>query len=480
MSRLPFVLLLLGVSWVSVSGIHPRDDVPNFLRVEPDRLIRTAEIEKAKFRLNDDTYPIHYKLKIYAFRNPETTYRGEVEVEFKARRAASSVVVNQQGIQISDTQLYKIIPVAEGEEAEIVLVAAELVVDNDYEKFEIKLTDEELDPELNYLLVLAYEATVFNDMRGYYQSYYMSATGNKIYLGTTHFGQQARRLTPCWDEPEFKATWQITVRRDRRVHTRSVSNANIEFTIRDPESNNYDIDTFKTTAPIPAYILALVTSDFGFKADAPIGQHKTAIYARPNAVDQTQFAFDNLLPIVQAFNNWTGLDYFEFRDVEKLDMAAIPDFSAGAMENWGLLIHREVNVLADDNHTNTLQKFRIADVISHEVAHQWFGDLVTTNWWDATWINEGFAAYFEYVGLDPVHRDWDVMSEFVSGAFQNAMVLDAQPTSHPMAQKDIYNYADIRTMFTSISYDKAASVIRMINNIMGSKFQDGVREYLRT
>lgn len=150
------------------------------------------------------------------------------------------------------------------------------------------------------------------------------------------------------------------------------------------------------------------------------------------------------------------------------------------MENWGLLLHREANLLVDDHHTTTLQKQRIALVISHEIAHMWFGDLVTCDWFDAIWLNEGFATYFEFIALDPVHKDWNVMDDFVVSTMHNALSADAQRSSHPMTNPGVNSYPEIRTLFSTITYDKGGSVLRMIHNIMGlDKFQNAIRAYLK-
>lgn len=149
------------------------------------------------------------------------------------------------------------------------------------------------------------------------------------------------------------------------------------------------------------------------------------------------------------------------------------------MENWGLLLHREANLLVDDHHTNTQQKQRIALVISHEIAHMWFGNLVTCDWFDAIWLNEGFATYFQFIALDPVHKDWNVMDDFVVSTMQSALSADAQRTSHPLTNPGVNSYPEIRTLFSTITYDKGGSILRMMHSIMGlGKFQNAIRSYL--
>lgn len=363
MSR--FILLLAVV--VSAVIAHPPDEVPNYLKQAEEEILYRKNLNSPEFRLPTNTYPIHYDLWIKSFRDSSTPFQGEVKVTFKSTEFTKNLVVNFQNMNFTESRVYKI--VEDGENEELSVVGD---VDYKYEKLEFMLRNEEFNPDETYLLYIRYDGTVHTDMRGFYESYYFNNAKSRINLYTTHFGQQARRLVPSWDETPYKATWTIKITRNYRIFSTSISNAMLESTEPDPaDPQSLVIDTYKTTAPIPTYILAIVVAEFTARSDKPIGDHKYAIYARPNAANQTEFAYDNLIEIVKALDDWTGLSYFEFHNVDKIDMAAIPDFSAGAMENWGLLIHREVNILVGEGYTNSIQKFRIADVISHEAAHQW-------------------------------------------------------------------------------------------------------------
>lgn len=344
--------VLLTILLASLVRSHPPDEVPNYLKSEEERLLRSS-VDKVEFRLNDDTYPIHYDLKIVAFLNPAQTFEGEVQVTFKANRAVSSVVINQQNINVKEYDVFKVV-----EEGENELLVANLIVDREYEKFTFELETGDFNPDDTYLLYISYDGTVHNDMRGFYESYYLNSAGRRVYLDTTHFGQQARRLVPCWDEPDFKASWKFTVHRNFRFFTNSLTNAMIESTSR---VDDIAIDVYKTTAPIPAYILGLVVSDFRARSDAEIGEHTIGIYARPNAYDQTEFAYDNLLEIVKAFDEWTGLSYFEFKEVDKIDMAAIPDFSAGgkdSIKKLEIIIETNISILISNGKLGTFNSPR--------------------------------------------------------------------------------------------------------------------------
>lgn len=356
-----------------------------------------AANDAEKYRLTDDTYPILYDVSLIPNSTDTSQYYGEVFAQFKANRATGSVVVNLEGIVISEARVFDLQDFSQTN----LIDGCDATTHAEYLKAECRLLGGAmLDPTKTYVLHMVFQATLWGDNRGLYPSYYSDLLNQRKELLTTHFGQQARRLFPCWDEPRFKAQFKFYIFRDPMIHTTSISNANIEQTV---EEGLWKVDVYKRTTDISTYILAVVISDFTARTDGyPRGQHKFAVFARSNAFEQTRFAQEIGPQLIEAFNEWTGLNYYEFKDVEKMDMAAVPDFSAGAMENWGLMIHREVNILYDQRFATSLQRQRIALVISHEVSHMWFGDLVTCDWWDATWLNEGFARYFQFVAMAKV------------------------------------------------------------------------------
>lgn len=162
-----------------------------------------------------------------------------------------------------------------------------------------------------------------------------------------------------------------------------------------------------------------------------------------------------------------------------MEMAALPDFSAGAMENLGLLTYRETALLYDEEDSSDIAKQRVATVITHEQAHMWFGDLVTCEWWSYTWLNEGFARYFQYFGTALVEDKWNLGEQFVVEQLQNVMIMDSQLTTHPMTL-DVESHTELSKAFDSISYNKGASVIRMMEHMIGSdKFKTALQKYLR-
>lgn len=431
--------------------------------------------DRENYRLNDDTYPVHYDVSLLPNNTENGEYFGQVYVTFKANREVSSVIFNIEGIEIVSAAIYDL----DVSPQISILDYCDTETWAQYNKVECKLKEgQSLDTSHSYQLYTEFYATLWKDNRGLYPSYYFDRLGQKKELLTTHFGQQARRLFPCWDEPRFKASFTFYIWRDPMIHSVSISNANLAGTV---PQGLWEVDVYKPTTDISTYILAVIISDFHVRTDGnPRGKHKFAVFARSNAQDQSIFAQDIGPKLIEAFNDWTGINYYEFKNVEKMDMAAIPDFSAGAMENWGLMIHREVNILYDQRYATSLQRQRIALVISHEVSHMWFGDLVTCDWWDATWLNEGFARYFQFIAVENVDSYYQGLLQFPVSTMFVTMLTDATTGTHPLTNTDaIWSYADVRTMFSTITYDKGGSILRMTHNLMGEdKFKTAIREYL--
>lgn len=222
------------------------------------------------------------------------------------------------------------------------------------------------------------------------------------------------------------------------------------------------------------YLLAFIFSEFIARKDSTFG-----VYARPEFYAQTQYSFNVGRNILDEMSKYLDLNYFELGN-DKMDMAAIPDFSAGAMENWGLLTYRERSLLVDESATTLSSRQSIAAVVAHEQAHMWFGDLVTCEWWSYTWLNEGFARYFQYFGTAFVETKWELEKQFVVDQIQSVMTMDSTSATNPLTEPNTFTPSHLSRMFNSISYNKGATVIRMIEHTMGSEnFQKSLQQYLK-
>ncbi|XP_062403702.1 aminopeptidase Ey-like [Sardina pilchardus] len=328
-----------------------------------------------------------------------------------------------------------------------------------------------------YVLHTVFTGELADDLGGFYRSVYMEDGVEKVVATTQMQPTDARKAFPCFDEPAMKAVFNITL-----IHpqgTRALSNS------MDIESTNTTIDgedvtrtKFAPTPKMSTYLLAFIVSDFGF-VHAEEGDVLIRIFARRKAIDakQGEYALNKTGPILKFFETYYNVSY----PLSKSDQIALPDFNAGAMENWGLITYRETALLYDPLVSSNGNKERIAAIIAHELAHMWFGNLVTLKWWNDLWLNEGFASYVEYLGADHAEPDWGVKDMIVLSDVHRVFAVDALASSHPLSSKeeDIQRPEQISELFDAISYSKGASVLRMLSDFLSEHvFVMGLNTYL--
>ena len=313
---------------------------------------------------------------------------------------------------------------------------------------------------------------VLNDkLLGFYRSEYVSQDGQARYLATTQFeATDARRAFPCWDEPARKASFDVTLVFAEGL--RAVANTPVvEETSPGPGLKSV---RFAETPVMSTYLLAFIVGDLvSIEADAANGT-RMGIWTTPGKEDQAQFALDTSVKLLGYFNDYFGIPY----PLPKLDHIAIPDFAAGAMENWGAITYRETALLVDPVNSSAGTRQRVAEVVAHEMAHMWFGDLVTMEWWDDLWLNESFASWMGTKAVDWLFPDWEMWTQFVNMDTNRALSLDGLKNSHPIEQ-EVKNPAEVSQLFDAISYSKGASVIRMLEQFLGPEtFRQGLNRYL--
>ena len=313
---------------------------------------------------------------------------------------------------------------------------------------------------------------VLNDkLLGFYRSEYVNQDGETRYLATTQFeATDARRAFPCWDEPAHKATFEVTLVFAEEYQAVSNSPA-VEETSPGPGLKSV---RFAETPIMSTYLLAFIVGDLvSVEQDAPNGT-RVGIWTTPGKEEQARFALDTSVQLLGYFNDYFGIPY----PLPKLDHIAIPDFAAGAMENWGAITYRETALLVDPERSSAGTRQRVAEVVAHEMAHMWFGDLVTMEWWDDLWLNESFASWMGTKAVDWLFPDWQMWTQFVNMDTNRALSLDGLKNSHPIEQ-EVTNPAEVSQLFDAISYSKGASVIRMLEQFLGpDTFQKGLNRYL--
>jgi puromycin-sensitive aminopeptidase len=324
-------------------------------------------------------------------------------------------------------------------------------------------------------LHFSFSGVLTDTMRGFYMSQYV-VNGEQRTMATTQFeATDARRAFPCFDEPSHKAIFDIHL--IVPVGLTAISNT-LPVTIAEHEAG-YKMVSFASTPKMSTYLVACIVGDF----EALEVKTKRGVLVRvltvPGKVHQGAFALDVTVRCLEYFEQYFGIPY----PLNTLDMIAIPDFSSIAMENWGAITFREIGLLVDEDNSSTATRQMVALVIAHELAHQWFGNLVTMEWWTHLWLNEGFATYIEHLAVDALFPEYDVWSQFATGmsghGLAHALKLDALSTTHPV-EVPVHHPNEIGEVFDRVSYDKGATVIRMLAEYLGEKdFRNGLRHYLK-
>jgi len=310
---------------------------------------------------------------------------------------------------------------------------------------------------------------ILNDrLLGFYRSKY-EQNGKTKYLATTQFeAADARRAFPCWDEPESKATFEISIIADNQYS--AISNMPVESKKKIKTKTLY---TFQKTPLVSTYLIYLGVGEFEYLT-GKAGKIQIRVVTTKGNTSKGKFSLELGKKLLTSYEKYFGIKF----PLPKLDLIAVPDFAAGAMENWGAITFRETILLYDPKTSSTRTKQFIAEVISHEIAHMWFGNLVTMKWWNDLWLNESFATFMATKFVDKFYPEWDLWNQFVEDAMNVAMGLDSLKTTHPIDVK-VNSPAEIREIFDAISYDKGGCVLRMLENYVGEpNFQKGLKKYL--
>ena len=313
---------------------------------------------------------------------------------------------------------------------------------------------------------------ILNDqMAGFYRAKYVDPKSGEVkYMATTQFeATDARRAFPCFDEPNLKATYAITlVSENNFTH---LSNMDVKEETTNAEGKK--VTLFNVTPKMSTYLVAFIVAELNYVENTEF-RIPVRVYATPGTETKGQYAADLASKCLKFFEYTFNIDY----PLPKMDMVAVHEFSAGAMENWGLVTYRVVDVLLDPTEASLDRIQRVAEVVQHELAHQWFGNLVTMDWWESLWLNEGFATWMSWYSCNNSNPEWNVWEQYVTDNLQRALTLDSLRSSHPI-EVPVKTAAEINQIFDAISYAKGSSVLRMVSKWVGEHyFIKGVSEYL--
>ncbi|CAK7901281.1 aminopeptidase 2 [[Candida] anglica] len=398
--------------------------------------------------------PLHYDLTLEPLFD---TFRfdGTVEITLQVNENTDEIVLNSTEIDIHSAHILDV-------------EADKITFDEDAQTATFKFKD---------TLVAGSQTTLkivftgeLNNMAGFYRSSYQE-DGKTKYLATTQMEPtDCRRAFPSFDEPALKATFSITLIADKDLVCLSNMDEK-ETTIL--ESGKKQV-LFNKTPLMSTYLVAFIVGDLKYVENNDF-RVPIKVYATPGSEHLGEYSADIAAKTLAFFEKKFDIEY----PLPKCDMVAIHDFSAGAMENFGLITYRTVDLLLDTKTSNINTKQRVTEVVMHELAHQWFGNLVTMDFWDGLWLNEGFATWMSWYACDSLYPDWKVWESYVSDSLQHALTLDALRASHPI-EVPVKRADEINQIFDAISYSKGSSLLKMISRWLGEDvFIKGVSNYLK-
>ena len=410
--------------------------------------------------LPDEVIPVAYDLTLESDL-VNFLFSGSEEIELEIKKSTTSISFHSKNLSIREIYV-----TTDGVKNDCVSMTQNL------KSFVTTTTFSKEIPKGNSTkLHIKFDGVLNDQLAGFYRSSYRDDNNNIHYIATTQFeAVDARQAFPCWDEPLRKAVFRITL-----IHTKNLKAlSNMPETSLIHLPNDKVQTTFMETPLMSTYLLAFIVGEFDFvQAQSKSGTLVRCISV-PGKVHLTKFSLDVAVKSLDLYNEYFGIPYH----LPKLDLIGVPDFSIGAMENWGLITFREVDVLIDDETAPISAKQRVAEVVSHEISHMWFGNLVTMVWWDGLWLKEGFASWMQTFMVDKLFPEWKLWEIFVSSTQSSALRLDSFRSSHPI-QVNVNKAEDVNEIFDLISYNKGASVVRLIHRLIGDDhFRSGIQFYL--
>lgn len=409
-------------------------------------------------RLPTNVYPVEYDLNITTFLPGYNWKEDERNMSYNGIVTVRLVVVNTTNLIVmhSDikTQAINDITVTSKSNANLKLIHMVPSIEDQFLNMELN-EEAHLGDELE--ITISFTVLLRNDRRGYYITRSKRADGVTMLNAVTQFEPvDARLMIPCFDEPEYKATWKVTL----KYPTGAVALTNT-FEEDSFEDGDFTVTTYKRTVKMSSYLLAIFIGDAKYKETISDKGTRIRVYADPVNIDNVDMALNHSRIVLEGFEKQFGIDF----PMEKLDFVSVFDFEFAAMENWGLIVHKADAILGNNPF--------VTEVVIHELAHQWFGNLVTMRYWNETWLNEGFATYMTSYGESFVNPDYDREDFYIK------LQSDAKQHDFEGAINYIDHLEDGSIETPSLIYSKGSSFIRMLERIVGTdNFNTAIRNYL--
>ncbi|GBP46436.1 Membrane alanyl aminopeptidase [Eumeta japonica] len=430
------------------------------------------------YRLNSLVTPTAYTIVVTPYFDTGDvlafTFDGEVSIKLQTQfENVTRIKLHSKDLNFTENS----ITIRSGQVSVLLDSTNPLEFDDKYSFAYINL-NAPLQVSTEYILNISYRGPIRDDLQGFYRSSYVERGITKWVGATQMEPTHARKVFPCFDEPQYKATFGLMIDRPLN-YSQSLANTKLQTSLT--MSNGYVREVFYPSPKMPTYLVAFLISEFQSTQYSVEGSKEFGIYTRPEATNQTDYAFDFGKRVVDAMSAYLNIDYYSTDANLKLDHVGLPDFRGGAMENWGLIKYREGLLLYVPEESSPYYKYRVAQIMAHETTHMWFGNLVTCHWWSNTWLNEGFANYFEnYITeqVEPELRSGDIS---VISSVYAAYVADEVPEAAAITNENVNSPEEISAHFGTISYQKAGSVIRMIHHLIGDEaFKYGLNIYLNS
>ncbi|CAM4612702.1 unnamed protein product [Lepidochelys olivacea] len=431
------------------------------------------------FRLPQSLVPEQYTVTLQPFLTPSASslyiFKGNSTVRFSCQNATNLILIHSKKLNYTLQGTFLVSLQGVNGSSPPPITNTWLETETQYLVVQLQ---GQLEKGKSYELVSSFMGELADDLAGFYRSEYVEDGETRVVATTQMQAPDARKAFPCFDEPAMKARFKVTLIHSPN-HT-ALSNMPVESSWQKTiDGTTWNVTEFQTTPKMSTYLLAFIVSQFQAVEDMQ-DNVLIRIWGRPKAITagQGDYALHVTGPILKFFERHYNTAY----PLPKSDQVGLPDFNAGAMENWGLVTYRENSLLYDPLFSSIGNKERVATVIAHELAHQWFGNLVTLRWWNDLWLNEGFASYVEYLGADSAEPSWHIKDLIVQNDMYRVMKVDALASSHPLSflESEINTPAQISEIFDAIAYSKGASVLRMLSEFLTEdSFKKGLQSYLQ-